>query len=321
LQLAGIARSAGNVEARAGAMLEPLRRAVPFVAGWIAVRDPETGRHHPVARYGDTEAVARYFALPDADEELQQFGMNRRRRAVRASDVPVPLPETLAWGEYLLPAGHRNGVAVGLFAEDGRHLGFITLLSDDPAVLTPEHSDILGRVRPLLARALDRLPSMTALGRLAGDALGAVVLTRGGRCLPVPGLPRHPLLVPDSPVLTVARACAGGPGARSTFLCPAYGGLIRITVLDCRDESTDHLSALVLVRPVEDTWGLRPLDLRILGAQLEGWDDERISACCGVPWDAVRAEEQAHRLGFGTVPALLLRVARAGLYVPPALWP
>jgi len=119
----------------------------------------------------------------------------------------------------------------------------------------------------------------------------------------------------------VARACAGDPGARSTFLCPANGGLVRITVLDCRDESTDHLSALVLVRPVEDTWGLRPQELRILGAQLEGWDDERISSCCGVPWNASRAEEQAHRVGFGTVPALLLGVARAGLYIPPALWP
>lgn len=63
-----------------------------------------------------------------------------------------------------------------------------------------------------------------------------------------------------------------------------------------------------------------PLELRILGAQLEGWDDERINACCGVPWDAARAERQAHRAGFGTVPALLLGVARAGLYVPPALW-
>jgi len=42
---------------------------------------------------------------------------------VRASDVPVPLPETLAWGEYLLPAGYRNGVAVGVFAEDGERNG------------------------------------------------------------------------------------------------------------------------------------------------------------------------------------------------------
>ena len=302
-------------------MLEPLRRAVPCAAAWIAVRDPETGRHRPVGTYGDTEAVARYFALPDADEELQQFEMNRRRPAVRASDLPVLLPETLAWGGYLLPAGYRDGVAMGVFAEDGRHLGFITLLSDDPAVLTPEHSDILGRLRPLLARALDRLPSLAALGRLTGDVLGAAVLTRGGRCLPVPGLPRHPLLVPDSPVLAVARTHTGRPGARSTFLCPVDGGLLRVPVLDCRDESTDHLSALVLVRPVEDTWGLRPVELRILGAQLEGWDDERISACCSVSWDDARAEEQAHRVGFDTVPALLLGVARAGLYVPPALWP
>ena len=320
-QLAGIAGSPGTVEERADAMLEPLRRAVPCVAAWLAVRDPQTRRHRPVGRYGDTEAIARYFALPDADEELKQFDMNRRRPAVRASDVPVPLPETLAWGEYLLPAGYRNGLAVGVFTEDGRHVGFITLLSDGPDSFTAEHCDILGRLRPLIARALDRLPSLAALAQLTGDALGAVVLTHGGGCLPVPGLPRHPLLVPGSPVLTVARAHAGRSGARSTFLCPAAGGLVGIAVFDCRDEATDHLSALVLVRPVEDTWGLRPMELRILGALLEGWDDERISACCGVPWDAWHAEALAIRLGFGTVDALLLGIARAGRYVPPALWP
>jgi GAF domain-containing protein len=87
--------------------------------------------------------------------------------------VPVPLPDTLAWGEYLLPAGYRNGVAVGLCADDGRHLGFITRLSDDPSSLTAEHRDVLGELRPLVARALDRLPSLAALGRLTGDALGA----------------------------------------------------------------------------------------------------------------------------------------------------
>ncbi len=88
---------------------------------------------------------------------------------------------------------------MGVVAEDGRHLGFLTLLTDDPALRTPEHSDVLGRLRPLLARAL----------------------------------------------LAVVRTHAGGPGARSSFLCPANGDLLRSTVLDCRDESTDHLSALV----------------------------------------------------------------------------
>ena len=78
---------------------------------------------------------------------------------------------------------------MGLFAEDGRHPGFVTLLSDDPAVLTPEHSDVLRRLRPLLARALDRLPSLAALSRLLGDALGAVVLIRGGGACPFPVCP------------------------------------------------------------------------------------------------------------------------------------
>jgi hypothetical protein len=41
-ELADIAAWAGPVERRAQAMLEPLHRAVPYDAAWIAVRDPET---------------------------------------------------------------------------------------------------------------------------------------------------------------------------------------------------------------------------------------------------------------------------------------
>jgi hypothetical protein len=61
---------------------------------------------------------------------------------------------------------------VDVFAEDGRYLGFITLLSDDPAPFTAEHGDILVRLGPRWPPALDRLPSLAALGRLTPDARG-----------------------------------------------------------------------------------------------------------------------------------------------------
>jgi hypothetical protein len=323
-----IAGSAGAVEQRAQELLEPLHRLVPYVAAWIAVRDPETRRHRPVGRDGDTVPLERYVARPDADDELEQFRMNRRRPPVRASDVPVPLSETIAWGEYLLPAGFRDGFVVGLFAEDGRHLGFVSLLGDlvsllggDAAQPTTGHAVVLGRARPLLARALDRLPSVAAAAQLPGDAVAGAVLTRAGHCLPVPGLPSHPLLTSDSQVVAVAREHAGTAGAHSSFLSPWAGGLVRITVLDCRDEKSDHLAVLVLVHPAGDLAGLDPGDLQVLGGLLQGWDDERINAGCAVPRAAAQAEGMARRLRFPSTHALLVHVAREGRYVPPALWP
>jgi hypothetical protein len=40
-------------------------------AAWIGVRDPETRLHRRVGSVGDTNALARYFALPGADDEVE----------------------------------------------------------------------------------------------------------------------------------------------------------------------------------------------------------------------------------------------------------
>jgi hypothetical protein len=135
-ELASIAVSAGSVEQRAQELLEVFHSVVPYAAAWMAVRDPESRRHRPVATEGDIEPLARYFALPEADDEVEELGLNRLRPPMCASDLPAPLAEIRAWGEYLLPAGFRDGFAMGLFSDDGRHLGFISLLTDDPAERT-----------------------------------------------------------------------------------------------------------------------------------------------------------------------------------------
>jgi hypothetical protein len=179
---------------------------------------------------------------------------------------------------------------------------------------------VIGGPLSLPVRAAGRLSSLAAVARLAGDALGGAVLSRAGRCLPVPGLPQHPLLTDGSSVVAVAREQVGAAGAHSSFLSPWAGDLVRITVLDCRDEPADQLCALVLVRATGDLAGLRPTDLHVLGGLLQGWDDERIGAGCAVPRVAEHAEGMARRLALPTVHALLVHVAREGLYIPPVLW-
>jgi hypothetical protein len=166
-----------------------------------------------------------------------------------------------------------------------------------------------------------RLSSLAAAARLAGDAVAGVVLTRDGGYVPVPGLPPHPLLLPGSAVVAVARDQAGCAGAHGSFLSPSAGGLVRITVQDCRDESTDHLAALVLVRPAGDLAGLGFADLVLLGALLQGWDDERIAARFAIRQVAAHTARLADRLRLPSDHALLVHVARQGRYIPPALWP
>ena len=319
-EMAQIAAVAGSVEQRADALLGLLRGVVPYAAAWIGVRDPETRTHRRVGSDGDADSLARYFALPEADDELEKMGLNRFQPPVLASALPVPLAETRAWGEYLLPAGFNDGVAMALFTDDGRHLGFLSLLTGDPRHRTASYSGLLAGLRPIIASALDRLPSFVAAAQLTGDAVAGIAVTRAGRGVRIPGLSTHPLLSEGSATLAVARGYAGAPGTVSTFLSPWAGGLLRISVLDCRDETADHLCSLVLIRPPGDASHLEPSDVRLLGALVEGWDDERIRAGMGLFDPSGYAQELARGLGLPSTEALVQHAAREGLYLPPMLW-
>ena len=320
-EMTHIAADAGSVERRAGALLECLHLVLPYSAAWIAVRDPETRMHRRVGSEGDTSALARYFALAEADEELEQLGLNRFQPPVPASSLPVPLAETRAWGEFLLPAGINDGVAMGLFSPDGRHLGFLSLLTHEPAPRSVPYVALLARLRPVLAHALDRLPSFVAAADLTADAVAGVVMTRAGRTVPLPTLPVHPLLEEGTAASAVARRCLAAPGTTATFVSPWAGAFVRISVLDCRDDDFDHLTALALVRPAGDAQSLGRANLQLLGALVAGWDDEHIEARTG--WHDVgrRASRLASDLGFPHIGALVQHAAVTGLHLPPPLWP
>jgi hypothetical protein len=322
VEMAHIAAAAGTVEQRADALLLALREVVPYAAAWIGVRDPETRTHHRVGSDGDVDSLSRYFALPEADDEVEALGLNRFQPPVPASALPVPMPETRAWSEYLLPAGFNDGVAMALFTDDGRHLGFLSLLSSDPWHRTTSSGGLLAGLRPIIAHALDRLPSFGAVAQLTGDAVAGAAITRAGRPQRIPGLPTHPLLREGSPALASAllHGQTGPPGGVSTFLSPWAGTFLRISVLDCRDETTDHLRFLVLVRSAGEAARLEHLDVRLLGALVDGWEDERVRAVLGVPDPTGYAEDLADRVGAASVGALVRHAAREGLYLPPALW-
>src|SRR4051794_41973475 len=118
-----------------------------------------------------------------------------------AREIPVPLAELHAWAEHLLPAGFRGGLAAGLFTPGGRHIGFLSLLSGDPARPGPADRDVIAAVTAVLAHALDRTRQIADTARIIEAASAGVVLTRGGGILPPPRLPHHPPLAPRSPIL------------------------------------------------------------------------------------------------------------------------
>jgi hypothetical protein len=325
-ELADIGTMAEGLEQRAGEVLEALSRILPFDSGWLAVRDPERHRHVPLATTGAAEPLRRYFESLAADAELEHLGLNNAQRPVLAGELPVPLPEICAWGEYLLPAGFRGGVAVPLFASTGRHVGFLSLLAEDPARLGLADRQILAAVTRVIADDLDRTQEIAAIARIVGTAQAGVVLTRGGNALPLPGLPDDRRLAPGSPIVAAAaqELSAGGPYV--AFLAPAASPdgerLARVTALDCALPDLDHLSAAVLLSSPGNLRGLTPFDLRVLGHLVAGTTQVPALATAlhvdpGTTTEALRRAQVA--LDAPGLTAAATRAQRTGLRIPPAL--
>jgi hypothetical protein len=157
-----------------------------------------------LATAGPAEPLRRYFLTPDADAEVEELGLSGSRPPMLAADIPFPLPEVRAWAEHLLPAGFRGGLAAGLFSRTGRHVGFLSLLSDDPHRPDRLAARLIAAVAPVIADGLDRAREIGEAARMVGAATAGVVLSRGGDTLPLPGLPDHRLLTRYSPIVTAA---------------------------------------------------------------------------------------------------------------------
>jgi hypothetical protein len=323
-RLARIALAPGTPQARAEELLHVLGRILPCDAAWLAVRDPERRRHVPLALAGAAEPLRRYFSTDEADDEVEQLGLNRHRPPMLASEIPVPLPELRAWGEHLLPAGFRGGVAAGLFTPSGRHVGFLSLLTGDPARLRPADRDLIAAISPVIAHALDRTREIADSARIVEAARAGIVLTRGGDALPLPGLPDHRLLTPGSAVLTAAARELADSDTYVTFLAPPPSPdepLVRVTALSCARPEIDHLQGVVLLSPPGDLRGLHSLHLRLLGLMAEGAHVPAMAAALGTDErtvaDAVRVALLA--LATSDLTAAAVRAVRTGLRIPPQL--
>jgi DNA-binding NarL/FixJ family response regulator len=155
------------------------------------------------------------------------------------------------------------------------------------------------------------------------DVIAGAVLTPAGNTLPLPGVPIDPVLAAGSPVVAevVQRLAVGD--RYTTFLHPALdhwaGVLLRVTALDCSDETPDHLRAAVLLSTEPDLRGLSRHDLQVLGLIVAGWeDDERIAAALNSTTEDVAeaARRGMQLLGTPSRTGLAVRVLREGLFLP-----
>jgi hypothetical protein len=320
------AASSSTVEERAAAILQRLGRILPFDAGWLALRDPERGLHVPLATTGAAAPLRDYFVRPEADAEVDRFGLNGRRPPMLASEIPAPLTDVVAWAEHLLPAGFRQGVAAGLFTAQGRHVGFLSLVSADQSRPNQADRRVVAAVTAVIADELDRTRDISDSARILAAATAGIVLTRAGNVLPLPGLPDDRLLAAGSPILAVAADELEHSGVYVSYLCPVPGAgddhLIRVVALDFARPDLDHLCAAVLLCPAGDLRGLTVTDLRVLGLVIEGETETRpLAHALHLTEQAVAdsLERSMAALQTSDLTVAAVRAMRGGLRIPPAV--
>ncbi|MEV4760983.1 LuxR C-terminal-related transcriptional regulator [Micromonospora sp. NPDC049559] len=322
IEVGRIASMSGRIEERAEALLEPLRRLIHFEAAAVMLFDPVRGTYGPVVISGYDEASAAYLRTPEMYDEMRLLELNRPQPPMRLCDVPFPPQELRVWADYLAPAGFREGISVGLVDSDGTHLGLLLTHTDTATPPSDGVRELLGALAPVIAQAVDPRRTFVELSRIVAGALAGVVLTRAGDPLPLPGLPLHPLLAVDSPVLAVAgQAVREGHRFRS-FLCPdrtsSGSGYLRVTVLASASPARLPMVAAVILSPPGDLWGVTPRELEILGLLVEGWPNQRMAAELFIAERTVAAHVE-HILAKLRTPSRTLAAVRAlrlGLYVP-----
>lgn len=150
-----VTASAGTSDSWTEELKPTLRRLVPYDCAVLVRRNAESHRYAPVLVDGDAEAALAYLTSEVADAELQRLGLYRLGWPMVAHRVAPMLAETVAWRDYLLPAGFRDGLGVGLFAADGHYTGLLCLLTYRPHVVTATAAGLLHGVNALLGSALD----------------------------------------------------------------------------------------------------------------------------------------------------------------------
>jgi DNA-binding CsgD family transcriptional regulator len=323
LLLAETAAAAGTTSERAQALLEVLRRVVPFDGAWLALADPLGHGYHSLANVDLDVPTVEFLGGPLTAHDIELAGGDRDRPPMSRSDLPPAVQELPTWSDCLVPAGIQEALAVTLFAQGGRPVGYLAVMYASRQPPSPASRRRLGRLTPVLAHGIDPMRSLLTAARLVRGATAGVVLRADGGCQALPGLPADALLASRSPVLAAARERIGDGHVYSSFLWPVGGshapdGHVRVTVLAAPEDVPLALTAVALLSPATDLHGLTPRELEVLGLLVEGCSNHEIARTLVVAPRTVAAhlEHLLAKLGAPTRTLAAVRAERDGLYVP-----
>lgn len=320
--LAESTRSIGTTAERGRVMLDLLGQVAPFDAAWLALADESAHRYRSLASTDLDQPLELFLSGPVMARDIELTGADQARPPLSPSDLPYPAAELSTWADCLIPAGIHEALAVGLFTPDGRHVGFLALLSESRKPPAPAVRRRLGRLAPVLANGLDPMRSVVTAARLVRDATAGVVVRADGGCEVLPGLSGDALLFDRSPLLEAATERIDHAHVYSSFLWPggtrADSGFVRITVLRAPEDAPPGVTALLLLSPAGEICGLTPRELEVLGFLVQGCSNAEIARALVLAPRTVAAhlEHILQKLDAPTRTLAAVRAERDGFYVP-----
>jgi len=315
---------AGNDQAQDLAfMWDPMKRVVPFAAGWIGTLDADQRCYTTVTSVGHDRDSRGYVESEEVTELRKKVGLLQRRRPMRLWDAPPHTAELPCWSEHWWPAGFRGALAVPLVTQDGRHLGVLALHTDTVTQPTAEARDVIGAIAPTITAVLDPMNSLAGLARLIYGATAAVVVDRRGTVAPLPGMATDPLLTECPGVVRTAVDGLNHRVRHTAFLFPVRADdgqerYVRVTGLGCPSSTSDDLVGLVLISPAGDLCTLTHRELVVLGLVIEGHANQGIAARLSITarTAAAHLEHIREKLRAPTRTAAAVLATRRGLYIP-----
>jgi hypothetical protein len=147
VEVAALAELPVSLGERAEAILDPLRRVIPFQAVRIALLDHELRRHDQLSCHGYNDRIRAYMTTSENYDEIESLGLHGST-PLRVQDFPIPAQEIRSWMELFRPAGFLEGLGVGLTTRDGRRVGLLGLNTDSPAHPSPAACNLVQLLAP-----------------------------------------------------------------------------------------------------------------------------------------------------------------------------
>jgi DNA-binding CsgD family transcriptional regulator len=268
-----ITSDSGSVNDRATAILEELRKLVPFDAAEIVSINPITEESVQIASQGYTQQVLDDLHSPQFHDIMQALNLPNTGKPVRMRDLPGDPMDNWAVADVLLPAGYAEGMTMCLRTPDGRFTGVINL-----STLSTEHPsdiarDAIAHLCATLGNLVDPMQSGKWISMLLGAGSMAIGLNSTGETVSIPGLAGHKLLQSGTDLVQVAQKSAVH-NSWGSFVWPDEEDWFRVRVVPCKGEQA--ISTVVSLDAI-DIGPLTRRELEVLTLAAEGLSNGEIS--------------------------------------------